>query len=261
MRLAERKEGKYLPFDVQMLPTDNMEQIYVTHDPAAESLDSVRFDIRSPHTCHMSSVAYLERTLEFMILARPPRGGGFVHHFHPMNPANQENGRSILVTKGNATRLAIRLNSPGFSLQNVMKRFTMTFKDGTVIDEPSSWLPQYSHLYQVCLANYVNASGRAFLHGRFMGNEGLDMVSRASIDRMFNTDLLTHGEGAVDLAALHEYHNDTGIEVDTEEVRLGPPVLADDPNDVILDGYLVFTQEYNDGFHRQNDINTAQELS
>ena len=90
MRLAERKEGKYLPFDVQMLPTDNMEQIYVTHDPAAESLDSVRFDIRSPHTCHMSSVAYLERTLEFMILARPPKPPPF-----PSNEPGQSGKQKV----------------------------------------------------------------------------------------------------------------------------------------------------------------------
>jgi len=216
MQLSERKTGRYLPFNTEVLPTDNMERIYVTHAPTHESLETARFDIKSPHNCHMSAVAYLERTLEFQLLARPPGLPVFI----PVEAGLRINGRNVF----NQTNenLQVRLNSPGFALQNVMKRFTTTFKDGTVTDEPSKWLPEYSHLYQDSLANYVSNSGRAFLH--FRNVNGFDFFARASLDRTLTVTPFRHQHAPQNVVRdLHVFENDTGVIVNHQEVRMGPP--------------------------------------
>ena len=67
MALKNRQEGRYKGFDPRSLPTDAYERIYLSHDPKVDSMSHTEFDLRAPHNSHMSTVAYLERSFDFII--------------------------------------------------------------------------------------------------------------------------------------------------------------------------------------------------
>ena len=175
--LANRVEGTYKPFDQSKLPRDNYERIYATHSPVEENLGYVKFDIRSPAQSHMSTVAYLERTLEFQLECDPP---GAAHHI-PVGPLFEIGGRKVFDTLTN--KLNVRINSPGFALQNVMQRFTTSFSETTVTDEPVKWLPHYTHFFPKTLEPLVSNSGRAFLSDRNMTTAGHDQLNTNNMRR------------------------------------------------------------------------------
>ncbi len=154
--LANRVEGTYKPFDQSKLPRDNYERIYATHSPVEENLGYAKFDIRSPAQSHMSTVAYLERTLEFRLELRQRYVLPKV--WRPMAFDDEADGDLLLATTPRGPVMMI--NSPGFALQNCMKRSTMIFQDCTVTDKPSEWLPMYSHLYQKSLRSHIRGSDR-----------------------------------------------------------------------------------------------------
>ena len=104
--MKNREEGGYKGFDPRKLPTDAYERIYQVHEPKEDNLTYTCFDLRAPHNSHMSTVAYLERTFDFVFEVQEDND-----HFVP----------AVMTNK------SAQHNSPGFSLQNVMKNITMDF--------------------------------------------------------------------------------------------------------------------------------------
>ena len=165
-----RAQGGYRPFDTGSLAQDNYERIYTTYSPTEETDYCVKFDIRTPHQCHMSTATYLERKFRFRLNYRPATSV----NFRVIDLAYEDRGigndpdeaESPVITYGD--HLAVVCNSPGFTLQNCMKHFQMRFKDTHVIDKPSEWLAMYTHLYSHALRNYVKGSSGAFLKDRLI---------------------------------------------------------------------------------------------
>ena len=124
-----RTEGRYKGFDPRTLPTDSYERIYQSHDPKIDSLEHTTFDLRAPHNSHMSTVAYLERTFDF-VLEQTTNAGHLV-------PAELDADHVDYIEVG----------SPGFALQNNIKNMTMDFGYTTVVEHPHEWVPFYTHLY------------------------------------------------------------------------------------------------------------------
>ena len=152
MRLQTRYEGGYKAVDPALLPKDNYERVHLEFErDATEELHSDTFDVKLPANSHLSTVMYLERTIDFQI-----------QHYNgtPIN-VNLD-----LPTSGAgsfpSSRRRITIDSPGFSLQNNMERMEQNFQFCSVIERPHEWVPVYTHMYPKSLDRLVHASGRVF---------------------------------------------------------------------------------------------------
>ena len=169
---TNRTEGRYKGFDPRTLPTDSYERIYQSHDPKVDSIEHTTFDLRAPHNSHMSTVAYLERTFDFVMEELDDNSGHFISG--QLSSRDAEN---------------LQVGSPGFALQNNIKNMTMDFGYTTVTEHPHEWVPFYTHLYPESLKNHIKYSGRSFhqeradsydTHGRMQIE--LDEVIKRRVD-------------------------------------------------------------------------------
>ena len=152
MRLQTRYEGGYKAVDPALLPKDNYERVHLEFErDATEELHSDTFDVKLPANSHLSTVMYLERTIDFQI-----------QHYNG-TPINVD---LDLPTAGAgsfpSSRRRITIDSPGFSLQNNMERMEQNFQFCSVIERPHEWVPTYTHMYPKSLDKLVHASGRVF---------------------------------------------------------------------------------------------------
>ena len=139
--LRERQEGGYRAVDPDVFPSDNYERVYLAHpDVSADKHNYDKFEVRTPHNSHMSTVMYIERTMEFE----------FEYYnnsnFFPLDVSDK----------------TVALDSCGFSLQNNMRTMTMDYEFSTVVEKPSEWVPIYTHMYPKSLAPMARNSGRNF---------------------------------------------------------------------------------------------------
>ena len=112
----------------------------------------------------MSTVAYLERTFDFVIEQTNDAG-----HFIPVE-LDEDHIEFIEV------------GSPGFALQNNIKNMTMDFGYTTVVEHPHQWVPFYTHLYPESLKNHIKYSGRSFHQERADAVESADFASHIELD-------------------------------------------------------------------------------
>ena len=159
-----REEGRYKGFDPKTLPTDAYERVYLSHAPKTDSVEHTTFDMRAPHNSHMSTVAYLERTFEFVLEQEND-----ANHFIP-----------IAIDGGAIEHLQI--GSPGFAMQNNIKNMTMDFGYTTVVEHPHEWVPFYTHLYPKSLKNYIKYSGRSFHSDRADSIESANRAEKTMLD-------------------------------------------------------------------------------
>ena len=208
-----RKEGRYTQFDPSILATDNYERIYVTHTPVLDSPACTQFDIRTPHNSHMSTVAYLERTLRFelqYILDGEVTALGSTYQ----DPQSKKSPLQLATTGLNGSVMLMH-NSPGYSMQNCMKHFQMQFEGSNVIDKPSEWLPVYSHLYPESLHQTVRGSSGSFLTDRYLPHLQPTALDTGTHCRIFTKRLTTHARqvDVMQQVDLEDIEDDRGVEV------------------------------------------------
>ena len=134
------------------------ERITVSTEAIVNSADDgtpidAHFEVRSPANSHLSTTMFLETTVEVQLEQKHPDWAD--HQWHAIS-------RHMIEPPLGGPFFGIEINSPGFAIQNCVKKLTFEFNSASVENKPSEHLPFYSNLYRKSLAPYVRNSGRSF---------------------------------------------------------------------------------------------------
>ena len=170
-------------YDKHVGPAPEPVILHQTIEPEEDTLERVRFDMRSSgKNAHLSSTMYLERTFRVQIQLPSKVNEKYAL---AQDADHTRKYRGVDYTYNAKKMKYIRM--PGFVLQNQASDFYFSCNAGTVNSDPR-FLQNYTKLYEKDLKQFIRGSGKSFSNHNDNIRRGYDYNTyNADSEKYINT--------------------------------------------------------------------------